>query len=155
MDSLFNNLCQGTTMPSIEIIIPGIPAPQGSKRHIGRGILVESSQRLKPWRADAIAAIQTAARDRKFNQITTAATLHARFYFPFLKSHYTSKGILKCKAWSTPKTSAPDLDKLMRALCDALTQSGLIRDDSIIVSIRCSKAYSDRPETYLRLEALS
>lgn len=142
-------------MASIEIIIRGIPAPQGSKRHVGNGILVESSKRLKPWRADAIAAMQTAAINYDFKQITTAAVLEARFYFPFLKSHYTSKGIPKFDAWSVPKTTAPDLDKLLRALCDALTQSGLIRDDSIITRIHCSKAYSGQPETYLRLEALS
>lgn len=141
-------------MASIEIIIPGIPAPQGSKRHVGNGILVESSQRLKPWRADAIAAIQAAATRHKFQQITTSAVLEARFYFPFLKSHYTSKGAIRPEAWSAPKATAPDLDKLLRAACDALTQSGLIRDDSIITRIHCWKCYSDRPETYLRLEFL-
>ncbi|QDH92357.1 RusA-like resolvase [Gordonia phage Spooky] len=33
------------------IWIPGIPAPQGSKRHVGNGILIESSKRVGPWRA--------------------------------------------------------------------------------------------------------
>ena len=28
----------------------GLPAPQGSKRHVGEGRMVESSKRVKPWR---------------------------------------------------------------------------------------------------------
>ena len=37
-----------------EIFIPviGIPAPQGSKRHVGNGIMIENSKRVKPWRQD-------------------------------------------------------------------------------------------------------
>jgi len=37
-----------------EIFIPvlGIPAAQGSKKHVGRGILIESSKKVAPWRQD-------------------------------------------------------------------------------------------------------
>ena len=37
-----------------EIFIPviGMPAPQGSKRHVGNGIMIENSKRVKPWRQD-------------------------------------------------------------------------------------------------------
>ena len=37
-----------------EIFIPvlGLPAAQGSKKHVGRGILVESSKKVAPWRQD-------------------------------------------------------------------------------------------------------
>ena len=36
------------------ITVEGIEAaPQGSKRHVGRGIMIESSKRVKPWR-DAV-----------------------------------------------------------------------------------------------------
>ena len=31
-----------------------LPAPQGSKKHVGRGILVESSTKVKPWRQDIV-----------------------------------------------------------------------------------------------------
>ena len=41
-----------------KIFIPvrGVPAPQGSKRHIGNGILIENSKKVKPWRQDVRAA---------------------------------------------------------------------------------------------------
>ena len=34
----------------------GLPAPQGSKRHVGEGRMVESSKRVKPWRRQVAAA---------------------------------------------------------------------------------------------------
>jgi len=44
----------------IEIRVYGTPAPQGSKKfvgiHRGRGIMVESSKKVKPWRQDVKAA---------------------------------------------------------------------------------------------------
>lgn len=137
---------------SISFVIPGIPAPQGSKRHVGNGILVESSQRLRPWRAIAIATIQQKADELKCNQITTAVKVYATFKFPYLKSHYNSKGILRDRSVLAPKTSAPDLDKLLRALFDALTESGIIRDDALIVEVACWKCYNHVPETYVKMQ---
>ena len=36
------------------LFVPGIPAPQGSKRHVGHGVMVESSARVKSWRVDIV-----------------------------------------------------------------------------------------------------
>ena len=41
---------------SNRVFIPGVPAPQGSKRHVGGGRLVESSKKVKPWRRAVNAA---------------------------------------------------------------------------------------------------
>lgn len=35
-------------MSTTTIIVHGIPAPQGSKRHVGNGVLLESSKMVKP-----------------------------------------------------------------------------------------------------------
>jgi crossover junction endodeoxyribonuclease RusA len=32
------------------IVVRGIPAPQGSKRHVGGGRMIESSRAVGPWR---------------------------------------------------------------------------------------------------------
>ena len=39
-------------MPAHErkFTVHGLPAPQGSKRHVGKGVMVESSKYVKPWR---------------------------------------------------------------------------------------------------------
>ena len=34
----------------IWFFVPGVPAPQGSKRHVGNGRMVESSKDLPAWR---------------------------------------------------------------------------------------------------------
>ena len=49
------------TQPLITITAYGLPAPQGSKRHVGRGVMVESSKHVKPWRE----AVKTAAIDAR------------------------------------------------------------------------------------------
>jgi len=38
------------TSTPITFFVPGKPAPQGSKRHVGRGIMLESSREVGPWR---------------------------------------------------------------------------------------------------------
>ena len=43
-------------MDKIFIPVRGVPAPQGSKRHIGHGIMIENSKKVKPWRQDVRAA---------------------------------------------------------------------------------------------------
>ena len=49
------------------IIVRGDPAPQGSKKFVGmaggRGLMVESSKRVKPWRQDVVAAAREADED--------------------------------------------------------------------------------------------
>lgn len=46
----------------MEIIAYGNPAPQGSKRHVGNGVMVESSKKVRPWRQDVkLAALHARA----------------------------------------------------------------------------------------------
>ena len=40
----------------IELYAVGDPAPQGSKSHVGNGVMIESSKRVKPWRRQVAAA---------------------------------------------------------------------------------------------------
>lgn len=133
------------------VIIPGIPAPQGSKRHVGNGILVESSKRLKPWRADAIAAIQAEQHARSCPQFIGPIRIAAVFAFPRPRGHYRANGTLRPSAPSLHAVR-PDLDKLLRALLDAATQSGIIRDDSQVYHIAAGKTYAEAGRTSLIIE---
>ena len=38
--------------------VNGLPAPQGSHKHVGGGRMVESSKKVKPWRQDVKAAAE-------------------------------------------------------------------------------------------------
>jgi Holliday junction resolvase RusA-like endonuclease len=127
----------------ITLVTLGRPAPQGSKRHVGRGIMVESSKHVKPWR-DAVrsdAALQMSGEA----PLDEAVELDMVFTFTRPKSHYrTGKNahLLRDDAPKRPGT-IPDLSKLARSTEDALKDAGVIRDDSLIVEYRrLAKVYA-------------
>lgn len=116
----------------IEFDVAGLPAPQGSKRHVGRGVMVESSKAVAPWRATVAARALEVSRGRTFDG-PLRLTVNFRFRMPASRpKRVRSVGV-------APKTTAPDLDKLLRAVGDALTESGLIRDDARICEVRATK----------------
>lgn len=121
----------------------GLPAPQGSKRHLGNGILLESSKRVKPWRTDIQQTALTHVPSTWPHQSPIAITL--TFRFPRPKSHYTTKGTLKPSAPPYLITRTGDIDKLSRAILDALTGI-LFLDDSQVVSLTANKRYTVAPE---------
>ena len=126
------------------VIVHGQPAPQGSKRHVGHGVMVEASKRLPPWRQAVSAAAQQACAATGFAPHRTAAyTLTVVFTLPRPDSHYRSgrySGELKPAAPQWPATM-PDLDKLCRALLDGLADGGALANDSRVVAIYACKAY--------------
>lgn len=124
----------------VTLNVPGIPIPQGSK-NIFNGRLVETnSHKLRIWRK-AIAA--ASVNHHQGEPLDCPLHLIVEFRFPRPKHHFgTGKNslVLKEKA-PTYYTAKPDLDKLIRAVGDALTQAGVIRDDSRITRITASKIY--------------
>ena len=136
--------------------IPGTPQQQGSKR-LTNGHMIETNRQLAPWRADAIQIIkQEMVRQGSNWPLTEAVHVSAFFRFVRPKSHYgtgRNSGNLKRSApyW---RTSLPDLDKLQRALGDALTQAGAIRDDALIVSWVAAKEWDSCPCTIVQIETL-
>jgi Holliday junction resolvase RusA-like endonuclease len=127
-------------LTEIEFQVHGLPAAQGSKNQFGG----EMNKRLKPWRND----IKVVAFGQMNGEPPWAGPVQVRatFIFPRPQSHYrTGKhaGEVKPNApgW---KTSAPDLDKLMRALFDGM--SGIVyRDDAQVVSSAESKIWGQTP----------
>lgn len=115
----------------IEFEILGLPAAQGSKKHVGRGIMVETSKNLKPWR-DSVSAAARDIADTLDGPLDGELELSVEFRFPMPASR--KKAVQE--AGQCAKTSAPDLDKLLRALGDGLQAAGLIRDDARIARYR-------------------
>ena len=120
----------------------GEAAPQGSKRHVGRGVMIESSKKLPIWREKLINYIICAADGCVFE---AGVSITLIFKFPRLKSHFNSKGKLKANA-PLFKTTMPDIDKLCRAVLDAITLAGVIRDDALCFSIEAQKVYCQEGE---------
>ncbi len=122
--------------------IPGTPQQQGSKRNVGK-FSIEANRNLAPWRADAIYRLQQAMTEQMVVQYVEPVRVTATFYYARPASHYGTGRNASVLKPSAPyfKASAPDLDKLQRALGDALTQAGVIRDDALIVTWIAIKAY--------------
>lgn len=117
----------------IEFFVPGIPAPQGSKRHVGHGRMVESSKDLPAWRtAVAWTARNAAARELA---IVGPVAVNISFRFPMPASRPAKIRALE----SHPRSVKPDLDKLVRAIFDALTEAGVIEDDARVWHLTAQK----------------
>ncbi len=111
------------------------PAPQGSKRHVGRGIMVEQSPNLKPWRE----AVRQEALKAGAPMALGPVFVELLFRFARPKSHFNSKGLLKPNA-PTHVITKPDIDKIERSVLDALT-GVLFKDDSQVCRVVAIKSY--------------
>lgn len=124
-------------MPDLSIAfhVPGRPAPQGSKRHVGRGILIESSKAVGPWRERVALAAHGVMAGRPL--ISDAVVVRLAFVMPRPQS---------APKRSTPAASKrPDIDKLVRAVLDAITDV-VLTDDSLIVDLRATKRLAESGE---------
>ena len=114
------------------IWVPGHPAPQGSKRHVGHGRLIEQSTRVAGWRTRISTTVHA----------YLPACYHADSSIPW---HVAAVFVLPKpktvnRQWPN-RQGTGDLDKLLRALYDALTTSGAIHDDAQIVTTAAAKTY--------------
>ena len=109
--------------------VDGLPAAQGSKKHVGRGIMVEANKNLPAWRK----AIAAAAREvQKGEPLDEPLITRLDFYLPKPKK----------PRWLVPAT-ALDIDKLERAVNDGLQDGGLIKNDSRVVQSISEKHYAE------------
>lgn len=114
----------------------GTPRPQGSKKHVGHGRMVEMSKGLPAWRAALVTAATAAHHGPPYDG---PVTVTAVFVFPRAKA-------LKDRP-APPHTSAPDTDKLQRAVGDALTAAHVFHDDAQITHWDATKRRATPGET--------
>jgi crossover junction endodeoxyribonuclease RusA len=115
--------------PRIALFVPGTPAPQGSKRHVGNGRMIESSAAVGPWRERVALAAHNALRASAQRPMVGPVTVILTFWMPRPKSARAGAAA----------TKRPDLDKLVRAVLDALTGIAFV-DDSQVIRIDASKS---------------
>lgn len=109
-----------TVLPDIAFVVYGMPTPQGSKKLVGGGRLVESAADLKPWRN----AIATQAKKSIMvlgstwaGAIDEPVMVGVTFTFPHSGASLKRGDIFH--------DITPDLDKLQRAVGDALSPTPL------------------------------
>lgn len=136
--------------------VSGIPRPQGSLS-LWRGR--DGRERAKYsgptviWRQTLHGAL---ARWWDAPPLAGPVGVTLRFLMPRPKAHYSARGGLKPSAPDLV-TKSPDLDKMCRAVNDALTDAGVWADDGQVASLRATKQYvgeGDRPGVHILLERL-
>ena len=129
----------------LSIFVPGVPQPQGSSRAFRSGskiVVTSANPKLKAWRREITEAVREEAASQGLAAWEGRARLHLTFILPRPASHLTSKGALT-KSAPRSHLSTPDLDKLVRAVGDGITDAGVWRDDSQVISIRAEKHYQN------------
>jgi len=89
-------------------------------------------------------------QDARFDK---AICLRLIFYMPRPKNHYRTGKFSELLKDSTPSfhTKKPDVDNLSKAVLDAMTDAGILSDDSIVVQHYIYKKYTER-ETGVKIE---
>ena len=126
---------RSTARQSFSTFVRGIPAPQGSKtpgrRGDGTPFLREANPNLKDWRTAVGFVLQSEWRGAPMD-----GALCVELNFALLRPKSVSE-----KRRPHP-TVMPDLDKLVRAVLDALTGIVIV-DDALVVDLHATKEYSD------------
>ena len=140
------------------VFIPGKPEPQGLTKAFnipGKRFPVVTSDNpvLKQWRALAVMTLQRAIPAGPVPVFSRgeAVEIGVEFVFPRLGAH--PKGAGKREPSMLVK---PDGDKLLRAVGDALTTSGIVADDSQIDRASFRKRYAaigEAPGTHIAVRA--
>jgi Holliday junction resolvase RusA-like endonuclease len=118
-------------MAEVSLSVTGNPASQGSHAIMYGRIVQVNSSKHKAWRKAIVQeAIATLPSD--WTSIDEPCELIVNFYLP--KPKTVDRQL--------PSVS-PDLDKLIRAVGDSLTDSGVVTDDSRIVRISARKLYAE------------
>lgn len=146
---------------TIEIDVPGVPAPQGSKRYVGNGRMVESSKSLPTWRHDVQEAAKNAVGGVVPPFFDGPVIVHVYFVFARPRSHYgtgRNASVLKASAPEHgPVTrNRADVDKLARAVLDAITHV-VFADDSQVIRLLAAKSWADptiAPGAYIQVVAV-
>ncbi len=125
----------------------GTPAPQGSHHHVGRGVVVDSSKTLPAWRKAVTAAAQSAMLAAGWVTLTDAVALDVTFLIARPRTVRRAE-----------PTVPPDVDKLIRGCCDALTDARVWADDALVLDVHARKTYAqpgDKPGALIRVRAMS
>lgn len=122
------------TPPPLTFIIEGTPVQQGSKTafNIGNRAVVtdQNAKTLKPWRA--LVQYRATEASKIWPQFQGPIAVTIDFYMP--------RGTTVKRA--RPSVT-PDIDKLLRALFDGITDSGLWADDALVVDAHVREWYAD------------
>ncbi len=126
----------------IAVFVPGNPAAKGNIRYLGqrggKAILTDATKNLKPWAGYVrMALLDDQGQPRaRFDE-----GVHIELEFVMKRPAGAPKRS------TPPAIKRPDLDKLQRAVFDAVSSAGIWRDDSQVVSVTAVKRLAKVGET--------
>jgi Holliday junction resolvase RusA-like endonuclease len=135
-----------------DLFVPGRAVPQGSKsafisKSTGRPIVVDKDVRLPHWRAKITAAAITRLQEYDASRypLTGPVGIRVTFIMERPKGHYGSGRNANTVKPGSPKYPAtmPDIDKLLRAVLDGLTDARIWLDDGQVVWCQTTKQYPE------------
>lgn len=140
-------------MKLVEFEVYGQPQPKGSTRAFARLVrgrpvaaVTSDNRNLKTWAALVADVAQKHAKGTFF---AAGEPVYVLLRFAVQRPQSLPKRVLQ-------PTKKPDLDKLARAILDALTGT-IVHDDAQVVDLRCVKRYAafdEPPSVYVQVAEL-
>lgn len=117
----------------LAITVHGKPVTQGSKTRTRWGMRDDNGDRLRPWRE----SVKHAAFDALDGGDRLEGPVQVEVAFTFDRPKSAPK---RRPCWPVTRSSG-DVDKLVRAVFDALTDAGVWRDDAQVVEVGARKLH--------------
>lgn len=136
----------------VKIVVPGAPVAKGRPKFRKIGAFVQAYTPTKTRKAE----LEIARRYREQVDGGYPKSEHinmtCKFYMPFSSDISKKKRI----EWNEEKahTKRPDLDNLIKLVCDALNGVAFV-DDNEVSCIQAFKMYSAEPRTEIYLEYIT
>ena len=119
----------------LDYFVPGQPIPQGSKTAAvisGRAVMFDANKKLKAWRQAVTEATNLELTRLRWTGYEPGDALVVVLHFQ-LERPKTVKRL--------EPTVKPDLDKLVRAVLDGITDARAWNDDSQVIAVWATKSY--------------
>lgn len=144
-------------MKEVRFRVAGTPIPQGSKRILvnpatKRAVMLDANRLgLSEWRRDVTTEAIHAMSDQGISRFEGGTNVNLAFRFVRPSNHWypiNSKRLSPELKPGSPiyHVQTPDLDKLIRAILDALTAANVWADDKQVYACHATKWWADYGE---------
>ena len=128
------------TWKDVRVQIPGEPVGQGRPRFTKSGHAYKDK---KSASYENLIALAFREKYPDWKAVEDPVRVYIRATYPTVPSWSKRKKLMTWLRWSTPKTTTPDLDNLIKAALDGLSRGDLWKNDSQVVYVDALKIHSD------------